>query len=96
VTTTTITPAVALALHYRQAGGFRPMLLALLGLAYGVGDSWEPPSMAALKRALTRPGDETACSTDDAEAAIAHAVAMGLLAEESTISRLVLAGGEAE
>jgi len=82
--------------HYRKAGGFRPFLLALLVLAHGVGDCWETPSKAAVRRALTRPKDDEPCSEDDAEAALGHAVAMGLAAEGSTLRRITLSGGEME
>lgn len=81
--------------NYRAVNGYRPMLLALLAVAHGDGDCWEPPSKAHVKRKLTRPRDEFPCNEEDLETTIILAAAQGLLAEGSTAYRLELAGGEA-
>ena len=86
--------ATELAEEFRQAGGFQPFLLALQTIAHGAGDCWEPPSKAALKRALRRPKDDSILTDSDLDAVIRHAVAMGLLTSESTPARLALDGGE--
>lgn len=88
--------ATELAEKFRQAGGFQPFLLALVVLAHGTGDYWEPPSKAALKRSLRRPKDHTALSDSDLDAIIRHAVAMGLLSSGSTPARLLLDSGRGE
>lgn len=88
--------ATELAEKFRQAGGFQPFLLALVVLAHGEGDCWEPKSKAALKRSLRRPKDDTELSDKDLDAVIRHAVAMGLLTAGSTPARLVLNTGPGE
>lgn len=88
--------ATDVANRYREAGGFRPFLLVLLALAHGDGHTWETPSKAAVRRALTRPADEESCTETDAETALVHAIAMGLVAEGSTLRRIILTGGEVE
>lgn len=82
--------AATVAEQYRLAGGFRPFLITLLAVAHGDGQAWEPPSKAALRRALTRPNDETTCSEDDAQSALDHAMAMGLVGEGSNLRRIAL------
>lgn len=82
--------AATVAEQYRLAGGYRPFLLALLAVAYGDGQAWEPASKAALRRALTRPKDEELCSEADAQAALDHAVAMGIIGEGSHLRRIAL------
>lgn len=90
------TTATDVANHYRRCGSFRPFLLVLLALAHGDGHTWETPSKAAVRRALTRPTDEESCTEKDAETALVHAIAMGLVIEGSTLRRIILAGGESE
>lgn len=80
--------------HYREAGGMRPLLLVLLILAHGEGDAWEPPSKAALRRALTRPGDEWPCTPKELDTALHLARGWGLIDQASTERRLILAGGD--
>lgn len=91
INSTTATPVAE---HYRQRDGFHPFLLTLQVLAHGAGDCWEPPSKAALKRALRRFKDESVLSDSDLDAVIRHCVSMGLLSAESTPARLILAGGD--
>lgn len=86
--------AIEVAERYRQANGFRPFLLGLLALAYGDGASWEPASKAAVRRALTRPRDEELCSEADAQAALEHAVAMGIIGEGSHLRHIILLTAE--
>lgn len=88
--------AQRLAEEYRLADGFRPFLLTLWVLARAEGAAWPPPSKMDLKRKLTRPRDEFPCTETELRDTLAIAISQGLLAGGSTISRLVLASGEAE
>lgn len=79
----------------REAGAVRPYLLAAWALVMadetGV---WEPPSKAALRRALTRPGDEWTCTPKELTTALVLARGWGLIDQASTERRLILAGGD--
>lgn len=88
--------ATAVADLYRQADGFLPHLLTLQVIAHGGGDCWEPPSKAALKRALRRPKDGGVMSDGDLNSTVHHAVSMGLLDSSSTPARLALNTGGGE
>lgn len=81
----------------RQAGVYRPFLLATLTMAEaderGV---WATPSKAAVRRRLTRPNDAYGCTEAELKTALHFAVNMGLLAEGSTARELVLPGAEVQ
>ncbi|MEY8655213.1 hypothetical protein [Brachybacterium paraconglomeratum] len=82
----------------REARPYRAHLLHVHVIAHtdeaGV---WEPPTKVGLRRALAhRDQPDGEAREAEVRTALSHCIAQGVLREDSTISRLILAGSAAD